>query len=348
MGDDKSGFANPTCDIALGNDDSHVANGNVANGNAQHEAPAQLSEIALDDSSWANSAAKPKPTLQPEPEKKASIERSESAESNVDENDKKPLKTGKVISLIYPVNEHLAWIAPPVYSFEKMPKALNSRELMVPHSEYRRFMSTITDDVRFKSYVILFSRAVPIWVMTSVILLMFMLFSSQDGGLHVMVFTILWGLMLCIGLGFCILLRKYLANGLNLVVRDANDQAIKHNLMVGVQDRGQISCHKVVLVLMYYDVRECQHDIKKCIRVHLVNQPVKQEIPAESELDSQAREFIVEHSQAYIKAYAKKQLLFPTKPSEGVSEFRPKHCQASICICQYVEQKIFQDLPLLP
>ncbi|CAD5223888.1 unnamed protein product [Bursaphelenchus okinawaensis] len=344
MGDDKTttGFENPTCEIALDSDTTH------SNGQAHRDTNAQLSEIALDDSNWTKSEAA-KPKLEPKSEKKKPVEKSssESTESSADDVDRKPLKTGKVLTLIYPSNEHLAWLTPPSYSFEKMPKSLSSREFQVPHSEYRRFMATITDDIRFKSYVVLFSRAVPIWVMTSVILLMLMLFTSQDGGLHVMVFTILWGLMLCIGLGFCILLRKYLANGLNLVVRDANDQAIKHNLLVGVQDRGQMSCHKVVLVLMYYDVKECQDDIKRVVRVHLANAPVKQEMPPEADLDAQAREFIVEHSQPYIKAYAKKQLLFPTKPSEGVSEFRPKHCQSSICICQYVEQKVFQNLPLL-
>jgi hypothetical protein len=76
-------------------------------------------------------------------------------------------------------------------------------------------------------------------------------------------------------------------------------------------------------------------------------------MPPEEELESSARDMLLNNTQPYVKAYAKvwmfvwilsnektlqKQLLFPTKPSEGVSEFRPKHCATSICICQYVEK----------
>jgi hypothetical protein len=92
-----------------------------------------------------------------------------------------------------------------------MPKAFSSKELQVPHTAYREFMAAVVTDIRFKAYCILFSRIVPIWVMLSVILLMFMLLASQDGGLHVLVFTVLWTIMLSIGIGFCVLIRKYVS-----------------------------------------------------------------------------------------------------------------------------------------
>lgn len=174
--------------------------------------------------------------------------------------------------------------------------------------------------------------------MLSVVLLMLMLLASQDGGLHVMVFTVLWTIMLCIGIGFCVLIRKYLVHALHLVVRDANEISLKHNVLVGIQDRGQLSCHKVVIVLIFYNPDECIEDIKKLIRVHKANQPIKVEMPSDSELQANARDILLTHTQPYVKAYAKKQLLFPTKPSEGVSEFRPKHCSSSICLCQFVEK----------
>lgn len=165
-----------------------------------------------------------------------------------------------------------------------------------------------------------------------------------------MIFTILWTIMLCVGIGFCILIRKYvnlilffhifiqLVHALHLVVRDANELSLKHNVLIGIQDRGQISCHKIVIVLMFYNPEECIADIKKLIRVHKANQPIKVEMPSEEELEANARDILLAHTQPYAKAYAKKQLVFPTKPSEGVSEFRPKHCSSSICLCQFVEK----------
>ncbi|KAI6216414.1 hypothetical protein M3Y99_01822200 [Aphelenchoides fujianensis] len=161
----------------------------------------------------------------------------------------------------------------------------------------------------------------------------------KDGGLHVLLFTVLWTVMLCLGLGFCVLIRKYLVHALHLVVRDANEKSMKHNILVGVQDRGQLSCHKVVLVIIYYNFDDCIADVKKLIRVNKANQPTKREMPAEEELEAQAREILLNHAQ-------ENKLVFPTRPSEGVSEFRPKHCSSSICICQFIEKKVFHSLPL--
>ncbi|KAI6239242.1 Transmembrane protein C9orf91-like protein [Aphelenchoides fujianensis] len=314
-------------------------------------ASATLSEVFLDDNAWSTAQYSNQHSADGKEEEKPAEKKPEvSIAKQADEievvDDKKSLKTGKVISLVYPSNKHCAWLSPPVYQFDKMPKAFSSKELQIPHSDYRLFMRTITADIRFQSYCILFSRVVPMWILTSVVILLFMLLASQDGGLHVLLFTVLWTVMLCLGLGFCVLIRKYLVHALHLVVRDANEKSMKHNILVGVQDRGQLSCHKVVLVIIYYTFDDCIADVKKLIRVNKANQPAKTEMPAEEELEAQAREILLNHAQEYVKAYAKKQLVFPTRPSEGVSEFRPKHCSSSICICQFIEKKVFHSLPL--
>ncbi|KAI6189736.1 Transmembrane protein C9orf91-like protein [Aphelenchoides bicaudatus] len=256
-----------------------------------------LSEIFLDDADWTKAQFASQTPKEPNNVQPKTPETTKTTESNgqlvqttsltngievID--DKKALKTGKVISLVYPSNKRCSWLAPPYYSFEKMPKAFSSKELQVPHAAYTQFMRTVTQDIRFQSYVVLFSRIVPLWVMFSVVLLMFMLLASQDGGLHVMVFTVLWTIMLCVGIGFCVLIRKYLVHALHLVVRDANELSLKHNILIGVQDRGQLSCHKTVIVLMFYDPADCIADIKKLIRVHKANQPVKIEMPSEEEV----------------------------------------------------------------
>lgn len=38
-------------------------------------------------------------------------------------------------------------------------------------------------------------------------------------------------------------------------------------------------------------------------------------------------------------------LVFPTRPTQGVSEYAPKHCQKNLCLCQYVEKKHFNRKP---
>lgn len=56
---------------------------------------------------------------------------------------------------------------------------------------------------------------------------------------------------------------------------------------------------------MFYNPEECIADIKKLIRVHKANQPVKIEMPSDSELESNARDILLTHTQPYVKAYAK-------------------------------------------
>ena len=36
-----------------------------------------------------------------------------------------------------------------------------------------------------------------------------------------------------------------------------NSSLIKHNLILGVDDRGKLSCHKVNLCFIYFDATEC-------------------------------------------------------------------------------------------
>jgi hypothetical protein len=36
-----------------------------------------------------------------------------------------------------------------------------------------------------------------------------------------------------------------------------NNSLIKHNLLLGVDDRGKLSCHKVNLCFIYFESSEC-------------------------------------------------------------------------------------------
>jgi hypothetical protein len=56
---------------------------------------------------------------------------------------------------------------------------------------------------------------------------------------------------------------------------------------------------------MFYNPDDCIEDIKRLIRVHKANQPVKVEMPSDEELKSNARDILLTHTQPYAKAYAK-------------------------------------------
>lgn len=71
-------------------------------------------------------------------------------------------------------------------------------------------------------------------------------------------------------------------------------------------------------MFIFYDPSGCKEDVLKLIRVHQANFPIAGQRPmSESELAQNADELLCHYSQAYAKAYMKRQFLLPTRPSEG-------------------------------
>jgi hypothetical protein len=159
-----------------------------------------------------------------------------------------------------------------------------------------------------------------------------------------MVFTFIWMIMLFIGIFFCIIIRKYMVIALRHCVKDANRILLPYNLIAGVQDRGQLSCHKVVILFIYFETSECVKDVERLIKIknsHALPQPIEM---SETAVNFEAKELVFKYIQLYVKAYVKRRLLFPTRPSEGVSEYMPKHCTKSHCLCQFIETVILSSL----
>uniref|UniRef100_A0AC35FR82 Uncharacterized protein n=1 Tax=Panagrolaimus sp. PS1159 TaxID=55785 RepID=A0AC35FR82_9BILA len=254
----------------------------------------------------------------------------------------KVMKNGKIIANISPINERMAWIVPPIYNCTKIHPAVASAGL--PEEIYSQVMRQITEDIRFKTYIIGFSRVLPFWIIFSIFILLFLLITSPEGGFWVMVMTFFWMLMLFVGIFFCIIIRKHLRIGLAELVGEANKHLLHYNLIAGVQDRGQLSCHKVVIIFMFYESKECIVDIEKLLRIANSTAKPKPILMTHDEMASRCDSLLRAHIQPYIKSFVKQRLLFPTRPAEGVSDFRPKHCQKNHCLCQFVEEEYFNAI----
>jgi len=63
-------------------------------------------------------------------------------------------------------------------------------------------------------------------------------------------------------------------------------------------------------------------------------------------LVERARMLILKYSQNYVKGIGNRRLRFPSRPGEGVSEFAPKHCAQSMCLCQYLQKYHFERKPI--
>ncbi|RCN30065.1 hypothetical protein ANCCAN_24174 [Ancylostoma caninum] len=137
-------------------------------------------------------------------------------------------------------------------------------------------------------------------------------------------------------------------------VQSANKVLIKNNMLAGVEDKGQLSCHKVVIHMMWFRLEDCLPDIERLIRIEASGGAVvfgggAHTAPAKEmtkkEIEEKARHLILKYSQEYVKDTARYRLIFPSRPSLGVSDYAPKHCPKQLCLCQYIDKNHFNRPP---
>ncbi|VDK17992.1 unnamed protein product [Anisakis simplex] len=232
----------------------------------------------------------------------------------------------------------MAWVVPARYNPYSMPRSLADDRLKVSWKICKMY------GIICRCYCIFYSRLMAFWISISVLVLLLVLLSQPNGGLGVLIFSFVWIILLLLGI-FCVLIiRKHMLIGLRHCVQAANKLLIKSDMLAGVEDRGLLSCHKIV-IFMYFRTAQCKQDIERLIRQeNLIAQPHPIEMNAR-EVNDFAIRLILKYSQNFVKETSKKRLLFPTRPVEGVSEFTPKHCTNSYCICQYVEKRHFKRSP---
>ncbi|KJH44236.1 hypothetical protein DICVIV_09747 [Dictyocaulus viviparus] len=254
---------------------------------------------------------------------------------------------GKIVATIYPENTMCAWIIPPRYDPYAIPSALTAEGHSVAAENFVTAMELITNDYRFRSFSSLYSRIVALWMALSITILLIVLFSNSEGGFLVMMFSFFWCIMLFAGIVACAVIRKQIRNGLRHCVQSANKVLVKDNLLAGVEDKGQLSCHKVVIHMMWFRLEDCLPDIERLIRIEASGGAVvfgggAHTAPAkemtQKEIEEKARQLVLKYSQDYVKSTAKYRLTFPSRPSLGVSEFTPKHCPKQLCLCQFIDK----------
>ncbi|GMR33488.1 hypothetical protein PMAYCL1PPCAC_03683 [Pristionchus mayeri] len=256
-------------------------------------------------------------------------------------------KNGKVVVSVWPENTTCAWVIPPRYNPYSMPAILASQGIKMLPDDYILALEMITNDYRFRSYCTLYGRLVAIWMTLSLLVLLAVLFSSPQGGLPVLIFCFGWCATVLIGILGCCVLRKQMRVGLRHAVQAANRILQRHGILAGVEDRGQISCHKVVIHLMYFDTTGCQSDLERLVRIKSTGGALlspDQPTPP-SLVNEEASKLLLKYSHGYVKESVTSRLVFPTRPTQGVSEYSPKHCEKNLCLCQYIEKRHFNRKP---
>lgn len=140
-------------------------------------------------------------------------------------------------------------------------------------------MSVLFSDYRFNFYIIFHRRVLGLWISLSILLLLCLLFSGWTGG---PLFTggMLWLLLNALGIFAAIYVKQkvkkkeglkncfyllsfhstttlQLYRMLEEAIAQVNAVLSKHNVFLGLDDRGRYSCHKVELVFVYFDAKYC-------------------------------------------------------------------------------------------
>lgn len=117
-------------------------------------------------------------------------------------------------------------------------------------------METLVNDYRFTVYNICYKRILVCWILLAFTVLLTLLFSGLQG---VALFSlgVGWLFLNAAAIFLCMWVKLRLSRGLEKCLARVNRQLMKHKILLILDDRGRISCHKVNLCFMYFDATQC-------------------------------------------------------------------------------------------
>jgi len=166
------------------------------------------------------------------------------------------LANGDVIVSILPVNNGWPWVTPASFRPELVPEELMVPGLTLTVEEFVTAMEQLTTDFRFNAYTICYKRLLAAWLSTAFLILLIILFSGVMG-IGLFALGISWLIINAGAVFLCMYIKIKVNQGMERCMARVNKILIKHKLILGLDDRGRISCHKVHLCFIYFDPTEC-------------------------------------------------------------------------------------------
>lgn len=122
--------------------------------------------------------------------------------------------------------------------------------------EYVNVIETLTTDYRFSLYNVCYKRVLLCWIILAFSVLLGLLFSGVTG---VLLFSlgVAWLFLNATAIFLCMWVKLRLARGLEKCLARVNKLLIRHKIMIALDDRGNISCHKINLCFIYFDPAQC-------------------------------------------------------------------------------------------
>ncbi|KAL1124038.1 hypothetical protein AAG570_001808, partial [Ranatra chinensis] len=283
---------------------------------------------------------------------------------------------GDIIVTLLPVNTRFPWITPAQFRPELVPEELMAQGLTLTVEDYVHIMEILTNDVRFTIYNICYKRVLVVWIFTAFVILLGLLFSGVTG-LLLFGLGVLWLVFNAVAIFLCMWIKIKLNHNLERCFANVNKHLLKHKIILGLDDRGKISCHKVNLCFIYFDTTECikkLHDVIE--REEAAGRMVNSEETAQQKqnreqlaarMDIEDHDIIIQGShttrlsrkqgrgeqvllrylQRWCKDYLRRRLDW-TLDEEMGNPACPLHSATSLCPCQHIELHLSSKPPRDP
>uniref|UniRef100_A0A1E1VXN8 Transmembrane protein 268 n=1 Tax=Pectinophora gossypiella TaxID=13191 RepID=A0A1E1VXN8_PECGO len=260
---------------------------------------------------------------------------------------------GDIIVTLLPVNSKWPWITAARFRPELVPEELMAQGLTLTVEEYVHAMELLVNDARFTLYNICYKRVLVCWITLAFLVLLALLFSGLTG-LTLFSLGVLWLVLNAAAIFLCMWIKLKLSKGLEQCLGSVNKLLNKHKLILALDDRGKISCHKVNLCFIYFDSGPCIAHIQQFIE----SEEGKTIMEGwEQRLDVPANDIVIQGSQStrlsrrqgmaepvylrYLQRWGKdflRRRLDWTLDEDGGNPAAPRHLTHALCPCQYVEE----------
>ncbi|KAH8260041.1 hypothetical protein KR026_001907 [Drosophila bipectinata] len=262
---------------------------------------------------------------------------------------------GDVIVTLLPANTKWPWITPAIFRPELVPEELMAQGLTLTVEDYVNAMETLVNDYRFTVYNICYKRILVCWILFAFAVLLALLFSGLQG-VALFALGVGWLFLNAAAIFLCMWVKLRLSRGLEKCLARVNRQLMRHKILLVLDDRGRISCHKVNLCFMYFDATQCVSFLNEFLEHTEQNGGEAIKAGWERKLDIDLEDIVIQGSQpvrvprkeavaqelflSYLQRWGKdflRRRLDWTVQEAGVHE-TPRHLQSSICPCQYEEE----------
>ncbi|XP_011154407.1 transmembrane protein 268 isoform X2 [Harpegnathos saltator] len=281
---------------------------------------------------------------------------------------------GDTIVTLLPVNTRWPWITPARFRPELVPEELMAQGLTLTVEDYVHIMELLVNDVRFNMYNVCYKRILVLWIFTAFVVLLGLLFSGVTG-LTLFGLGVMWLILNAAAIFVCMFIKIKLNHNLEKCMAQVNKHLLRHKILLGLDDRGKISCHKVNLCFIYFDTADCVKKLQEVIEREeregrvIGNSDDANELSRQRELQQRmdiddsdiviqgstttrisrkqerAELLLLRYASRWARHFVRRRLDLVIDSQErdrGVTGLSvpPRHCVSARCPCQFIEDHL--------